>query len=131
MKIPSLKTIHHTNYETNHLQDSTSNLFKALQKNPLLKGSLLSEMLDTDSSSPTYNKMIPIRLGLGDVRIPHNLPQRAEGYLVVFQDRPASIYQIVPTQSQSTKEEQARMREESKFITLNASEEVIVKIWVF
>jgi hypothetical protein len=131
MRIPAFKTTQFNDHPHSALQNSTSEMFRSLQRNPFLVGMLLTEMIDTDSSSSTYNKKIPIKLGLGNVKIPHNLPQAPEGYLVVFQDRPSSIYQVIPPQPQNQKEEQAQKREAAQFITFNASAEVVVKIWVF
>lgn len=131
MKMAAFRTTSFKDPQTHSFQGEVSGVLNSLQKNPFLAGTLITEMKDTDPNSPTYEKMIPIKLGTNNVQLPHGLPQEPDGFLVIFQDAPASVFQVIPPPPQDEQERKNQKRDALSFITLNASDEVTVKVWVF
>lgn len=104
-------------------QKEVSALTQKLSQNPFLLGSLVKEMKD-----PLTNKIVPITLSTTPKNIPHSLGTASQGWIIINQSAPASVYEHQPT---TDDERKAKERESILFTKLVATGDVTVVIWFF
>ena len=132
MNIKPLKKIISDDRTASFQQNAMAEVVNSLSSNPFLVGNFLSEMKDPSPNVPEkQKKMVPIKLGTTPLKIPHGLGTKPMGYLVVNQNANATIFRIDPPLPMDPRERMEAEKDAARFITLQASAEVTVKLWVF
>lgn len=126
-----MKTITTNDFNTSRIQQNLQEFLSPLKENPLNSGVYLDSMKDENSSSQTFGKIIPITLDTSPLKIPHLLKRVPKGYLVLNQTSAASVFRIEPATSMDPLTAKRNMDMEMRFITLQASATVTVKLWLF
>lgn len=119
MRISSIRpTVH-----TDQFQRDVSSLSTKLSLNPFLLGNLVTEM-----KNPLTGRTEEIALSTTPKNIPHSLGVASQGWIIVKQSAPASIYEFQPTSDEERREME---RDKHLYTKLVSSADVTVTIWFF
>lgn len=112
-KIKGFKKFNTNDFNTDQVYKSTQDVLSQLRDNIILNGRIVNEIRDGINTDL-------IQLSTTPKSIDHKLDRKIQGYIIVYQDASAIIYQPTVVNEDLTKN-----------FTLTASASVKAKIWVF